>query len=78
MHLLIFPFILVGLSSKLLSKRIKTDLPSSSPEKQIDLIIASFFTTLKPEYFGDLYHDDKQTVTPSQKRLTPTQNKSIS
>lgn len=77
MHLLVLPFVLAGLSAKLLSKKITSHNLSPSPEKQIDLVIASFFTTLKPEHFGDLYHDDRENITPTEKKLSPTQNKSI-
>lgn len=51
MHLLILPFVLAGFTAKILNSKIK----NKAPEKQIDIILSTFFTTLTPQHFGDIY-----------------------
>jgi hypothetical protein len=63
MHLLVLPFILAGLGAKIYNNRIK----NNTPEKQIDIILSTFFTALTPQHFGEFYaSDENKTVQSAQ------------
>lgn len=68
MHLLILPFVLAGLSAKIFNNRLK----NKTPEKQIDIILASFFTTVTPQHFGEFNEDIKDEFTTSTEEGTIT------
>lgn len=57
MHLLVFPFILAGLATKIINTRMGRKLQPDNPEKQLDIIIASFFKNIKPTNFEGILDD---------------------
>jgi hypothetical protein len=64
MHLLILPVVLLGLSAKVINNRLK----NKTPEKQIDIILASFFTTVTPQHFGEFNEDIKDEIETSTRK----------
>ena len=66
MHLLILPFLLVGLSAKIFNKKLNKNLRQENSEKQLDIIISSLFTHITPTVFGD-FKNDKENKTPRKK-----------
>lgn len=66
MHLLILPFVLAGLSAKIFNKKLNKKSHPENSEKQLDIIISSFFTDITPTDFGD-FKDDKEDKTSTKK-----------
>lgn len=66
MHLLILPFLLAGLSAKIFNKKLNKKLHPENSQKQLDIIISSFFTDITPTDFGD-FKDDKKNNTSTKK-----------
>jgi hypothetical protein len=58
MHLLVFPFILAGLTTKIINSKMGRKLQPDNPEKQLDIIIASFFKNIKPTNFEGILDDN--------------------
>jgi len=68
MHLLILPFILAGVSAKVINNRLK----NKTPEKQIDIILASFFTTVTPQHFGEFNENIQNSNKTSRRKRQNT------
>ena len=68
MHLLILPFVLAGLGAKVINNKLK----NKTPEKQIDIILASFFTTLTPQHLGEFNDDIKNEIETSTRKRENT------
>lgn len=68
MHLLILPFILAGVSAKVINNRLK----NKTPEKQIDIILASFFTTVTPQHFGEFNENIQNSSKTSRRKRQNT------
>lgn len=76
MHLLVLPFILTGLTTKIFNNRMRGKLEPDNPEKQLDIIIASFFENVKPTNFEGIL-DDGTEHQADQKTTTPVKAQSL-
>lgn len=74
MHLLILPFVFAGLSAKIINRKINKTLDSQNPEKQLDIIINSFFKNIVPSNFegnnSDAQNGEATQETEAQERYT--------
>ena len=74
MHLLVFPFILAGLTTKIINTRMGRKLQPENPEKQLDIIIASFFKNIKPTNFEGILDDKFEQENQETEFRNETQN----
>lgn len=74
MHLLILPFVFAGLSAKIINRKINKTLDSQNPEKQLDIIINSFFKNIVPSNFegnkSDAQNGEATQETEAQEGYT--------
>lgn len=66
------PFVLFGLSAKLINKKVRRNLEPQNTQKQLDIIISSLFAKITPTDFGSFDYDEEphttreETGTPSK------------
>ena len=76
MHLLVFPFVFTGLTAKIINSRVRKKLQPDNPEKQLDIIIASFFKNIKPTNFEGIL--DEALGQNNEKDKSGIESESIS
>lgn len=67
------PIILLGLSTKLINKKMRRNLEPQNTQKQLDNIIASLFAKITPTDFGSFDYDE-ETHTTREETETPSKD----